>query len=776
MSTYDGKNIRVLKGLEAVRLRPGMYIGGTGEKGLHHLIWEIIDNSIDEHMNGYGNTITLTITKNNSIIIEDNGRGIPVDLHPTEKIPTLTVALTILHAGGKFDSDNYKVSGGLHGVGVSVVNALSVKLIATVYRDKQIYQEIYSKGEIVEPLKVIGTTKRTGTTIEFYPDSSIFQDVVWKDNLISDRLKELAYLNPKLTITYNNQQLDKSETYHYEGGVEEYVSSLTNEWLSNSIKIEALTNNVKLDIALRYSNKYARNIKSFVNNVNTIDGGMHVVGFTRGVLQAIQDYISRYITDNKIKDMSLTQDDVLEGMGAIVSIYMSNPEFEGQTKGKLGSPHIRPIVYNIVKDKLYTYLEHYPDDAKEIINKIVNSYLAREAARKARDLTRSQQAFITNTSLPTKLADCSSKNSLERELFIVEGDSAGGSAKQGRDREFQAILPIRGKILNVEKVNLERILASEEIKNIVTSLGCGIGENFNLDKLRYHKVIIMTDSDVDGSHIQTLLLTFFYRYIPELIHNHKVYIAQPPLYRLEYANRQHQYYQTEEELNSFMIKEGSNKIYSKYTDDLYTFNHFINQLLDISNSINSLVYEYGNKELITELVFGDYIAKDVTLDMLLDRLKTAIETKRVNLNLLNYTILDGILTLYVQSSQGLEKLTIDNDFLNNEHLLNAISINQNIKLVSITNLNPTIYPLYILDECIEAFGKYTLQRYKGLGEMNPDQLWETTMAPDSRTLLCVHIEDDLKASDTFKLLMGEDPEPRKRFISEYAKTVKMLDI
>ena len=784
MSKYTGNEIKVLKGLEAVRKRPGMYIGGTNRTGLHHLIWEIVDNSIDEHMNGYGNNITLTVKQNGYISIEDNGRGIPVDIHPTEKIPTLTVALTVLHAGGKFDNNNYKVSGGLHGVGVSVVNALSEKLIATVYRNNTIYQEVYSKGEVISPLTTIGKTKRTGTTIEFYPDFSIMESNPWDDLIISKRLKELAYLNSKLTINYINEQLNKQETYHYDGGIIEYINSTSTKddyWLTDPIRVDDKitvddkVGTVRVEIALRYNTGYSRNLKSYVNNINTEAGGTHEEGFRRGLNIAIKNYKDMYVSDIKIKEMQLTPDDLLEGVTGIVSIYMCNPEFEGQTKSKLGSPAIVNVVRAIVQDKFFKYLEHNPDDAKAIIKKISTSYLAREAARRARELTRTQQVLVSNTSLPTKLADCSSKNPLERELFIVEGDSAGGSAKQGRDRAFQAILPIRGKILNVEKASMDKIMSSEEVKNIVTSLGCGIGDKFNLDKLRYHKVIIMTDSDVDGSHIQTLLLTFFYRYMPELIINHKVYIAQPPLYRLSYGNRQHIYYQTDKELNDFITIEGAKKIANNYSDDAYNFSYLIGILRQIDDGINELVREYNNRDLITEMVFTNM--RGLGLNKLLEELSNAMTSKRINLDLLSYTEANDSLTMYTRTPIGLEKITIDDEFINHPILIHLSQLVSSLKgVTNITNIDPTRYPTYLLDECRKAFGNYTLQRYKGLGEMNPDQLWETTMSPDTRTLLSVHIDDDVVASETFKLLMGDDAAPRKRFISEHARNVRVLDI
>ncbi len=528
---YGAEKIKVLKGLEAVRKRPGMYIGDTSIKGLHHLIYEVVDNSIDEAMAGYCDKIEITLTKEGSARISDNGRGIPVDIHPTEKIPAATVVLTVLHAGGKFGGDSaYKVSGGLHGVGVSVVNALSKRLIMTIKRDGKIYRQEFERGIPATALEVVGKTNRTGTSIEFWPDDEIFETVDFRYDILAKRFKELAYLNPTITIVFKDERVDKKEIYHFEGGLKQFVSDITpKEPITNVIAIHERVEDVEVDIALLYNSGFQETLLSFVNNIRTPDGGTHESGFRAGLTRAISNYIAQNANQRE-KNVKITGEDVREGLVAVVSVKVPEPQFEGQTKGKLGSSYVRPIVQKLTYEKLSKYFEENPIDAKTIMNKALAAARGREAAKKARELVRRKDSLGVGT-LPGKLADCQSKDPAISELFLVEGDSAGGSAKQGRDRVFQAILPLKGKILNVEKARLDKILKSEEIKNIITALGCGIGEEFDESKLRYHKIIIMTDADVDGSHIQTLLLTFFFRFLPKIVKNGYLYMAQPPLYR-----------------------------------------------------------------------------------------------------------------------------------------------------------------------------------------------------------------------------------------------------
>lgn len=631
--TYDAGQIQVLEGLEAVRKRPSMYIGSTNEKGLHHLVWEIVDNSIDEALAGYCDNIDVVIGEDNSITVADNGRGIPIDIHEESGKPAVELILTVLHAGGKFGGGGYKVSGGLHGVGASVVNALSTELEVWVHREGKIHYLSFERGEPKGEIKVVGDTDHTGTTIRFKPDPEIFTETtIFNYDILKKRLRELAFLNRKLTITLEDQREGgkAKETFYYEGGIKEYVQFMnrTKNALHEPIYAEGEVDDISVEIAVQYNDGYNCNLFSFANNIHTHEGGTHEAGFRTALTRVINDYARK---NNLLKDEddNLTGDDVREGMTAIVSIKHTAPQFEGQTKTKLGNSDARSATDSIFSEAFSKYLLENPSVAKTIVEKGIMAARARVAAKKARELTRRKNALeISN--LPGKLADCSSKDAEISELYIVEGDSAGGSAKSGRDRHFQAILPLRGKILNVEKARLDRILSNNEIRSMITALGTGIGDDFDITKARYHKIIIMTDADVDGAHIRTLLLTFFYRYMKPLIEHGYVYIAQPPLYQ---------------------VKQGK-KVY--------------------------------------------YVYKDSELDALLKELPE----------------------------------------------------------------NP----------------KVDIQRYKGLGEMNPDQLWETTMNPETRTLLQVKLEDAIEADEIFSMLMGDQVEPRREFIEENAQYVKNLDV
>lgn len=633
-NTYDENQIQVLEGLEAVRKRPGMYIGSTSSRGLHHLVWEVVDNSIDEALAGYCTRIDVTVHKDNSISVTDNGRGIPVGEHAKMKKPAVEVVLTVLHAGGKFGGEDsgYKVSGGLHGVGVSVVNALSAHLTVQVKTKGKIHLQEYKRGVPQYDLKVIGETEETGTKITFLPDPEIFTETVEYDyEILQSRLRELAFLNKGIEINLFDERTDASNTFKYDGGIISFVEYLNRnrEVLHDPpIYTEGTKDNIQVEIALQYNDSYTENIYSFANNINTHEGGTHESGFKSALTRILNDY-ARKSNSIKESDSNLTGDDVREGLTAIISVKIPEPQFEGQTKTKLGNSEVRGIVESLFSEKLQEFLEEHPSVSKKIMEKGIQAARAREAARKARELTRRKNALEVS-SLPGKLADCSSKDASISEIFIVEGDSAGGSAKQGRDRHFQAILPLRGKILNVEKARLDRILSNAEIRAIITALGTGIGVDFDISKARYHKVIIMTDADVDGAHIRTLLLTFFYRYMRKLIEAGYVYIAQPPLYKLE-----------------------RNK---------------------------TVRYAYNDKQR---------------------------------------------------------------------------------------------------EEMMAEFGdgaKVNVQRYKGLGEMNAGQLWETTMDPESRTLLQVSIQDAMDADLIFDTLMGDNVEPRRDFIQEHAKYVTNLDI
>ena len=641
-SNYGAENIRVLEGLEAVRMRPGMYIGSTGPRGLHHLVYEVVDNSVDEALAGYCDNIDVEIHEDNSVTVTDNGRGIPVEIHPKEKIPTVEVVLTILHAGGKFGDGGYKTSGGLHGVGVSVVNALSKMTRVDVARDGYEYEMEFERGKTKTKLRKLGKTKRTGTKVTFWPDPDIFTETTEFDyDTLADRFREMAFLNKGLKITLTDERVilddgkPKSDVFKAQGGIVDFVKYLNDgkETLNKPIYFEAENADGEVEVALQWSNAYSSNVMSFANNINTTEGGTHLDGFKHAITKTINDY-ARAKGLLKEKDSNLSGEDAREGLAAVISVKLRNPQFEGQTKTKLGNTEIRGLVSNAINKGLAEFLEENPAPAKRIINKATQALKAREAARKAREATR-RKNVLDSFALPGKLADCSSKDASLSEIFIVEGDSAGGSAKQARDRKFQAILPLRGKILNVERAGLHRSLSSETISSLITAIGTNIGDDFDADKARYHRIIIMTDADVDGAHIRCLLLTFFYRYMPELIARGYIYIAQPPIFGIKKKNSR------------------STKIQRYIYDE---------------KALSSTLAEMGGAD------------------------------------------------------------------------------------------------------------KYDVQRYKGLGEMDPEQLWETTMEPQNRLMLQVEISDAARAERVVSELMGEQVEPRKRFIQDHARDVRFLDI
>jgi len=624
---YKAESISVLEGLEAVRKRPGMYIGDTTVRGLHHLGYELIDNAIDEALAGYCTKVTLIIKKDGSLVVIDNGRGIPVEMHPKYNISALTLVMTKLHAGGKFDSSSYKVSGGLHGVGASVVNALSNKMIVTVRRDKKIYKQEFAKGHAVSELEVIGETEDTGTEARFWPDDTIFETTDFKYEIYFNRLKELAYLNKGLRIELIDERDEKTDEFYFENGLIDFIKSMNKnkKALHDPIYFQNTEKSSEVEVAIQYTSSYNENIVSFANNINTIEGGTHVQGFKTALSRAISNYAN---ANNMIKDLKISGDDIREGITAIISVKLSEPQFEGQTKTKLGNNFIRTFVDTTLYSALQAYLDENPNVAKSLVTKIIDAARAREAARKARELVR-RKSVLEGSNLPGKLADCSEKDPNKSEIFLVEGDSAGGSAKQARNREFQAILPLRGKIINVEKARINKVLTNEEIKAMISAFGTNIKDEFNLSKLRYHKIVIMTDADVDGSHISILLLTFFYRFMKPLIENGNVYLAKPPLYKL---------------------KRGKAEYY---------------------------VYSDAEKE------------------------------------------------------EKLKEIGSD---------------------------------------------KVGIQRYKGLGEMNPEQLWETTMDPDKRVLLRMTIEDAVMADELFVTLMGDSVDARRKFIYDNADNIENLDI
>jgi DNA gyrase subunit B len=769
MENYGASNIKVLKGLEAVRKRPGMYIGDTGHRGLHHLVYEVVDNSIDEAMAGHCNTINVVLTKEGTCRVSDNGRGIPTDMHPTEGMSAATVVLTVLHAGGKFDKDTYKVSGGLHGVGVSVVNALSSDLKMTIFRNGEIFEQNFKKGIPQEVLAVTGTTKKTGTTIEFFPDASIFTETItFEYEYLSKRFKELAYLNPFITIIFKDERTNVKEEYHFEGGIAQYVADMNKKAVvaqvfSFSAKIE----DIEFDIALMYNDTYEEKLASFVNNIRTPNGGTHEAGFRAGLTRVI----SNYNTQNgavKEKDLKISGEDTSEGLIAIVSVRVPEPQFEGQTKGKLGNTYVRPLVQKLTYELLSKYFEENPLEAKAIVSKSLMAARGREAAKKARELTRRKDSMSVGT-LPGKLADCQSKDASICELYLVEGDSAGGSAKMGRDRVFQAILPLKGKILNVEKARLDKVLKSEEITNMITAMGCGIGDDYNEDKLRYHKIIIMTDADVDGSHIQTLLLTFFFRHFRDVVEKGYLYLAQPPLYRYKKGKKEI-YFKDDRAMNDYLIENGieSLEIESVGSNDLVAYFRMVDHY---RGSLEALERRYALVELIRFFIENpDVIGLDTT------SMYEKVESFLVSTgnNILTKSITPEHIHIFVQTKGGMEELLINDDLFAAPHFSEADFVYRKIMEWDIKFENDIIVELENIKEYAKK-GAY-IQRYKGLGEMNPDQLWETTMTPENRVLLQVKIDDAELASDTFTLFMGDEVEPRRNYIETHAKDVKHLDV
>ncbi len=767
---YNASNIKVLKGLEAVRKRPGMYIGDTNINGLHHLVYEVVDNSIDEAMAGFCDNIEVVLTKEGSAKISDNGRGIPVDLHPTEKIPAATVVLTVLHAGGKFDKDTYKVSGGLHGVGVSVVNALSSKLKMTIYKNNQIYTQEFERGIPVNDLEIIGKTRKKGTTIEFWPDSEIFETVEFKYEILSKRLKELAYLNPTIKITLSDEKSAKKEIFHFEGGISQFVQDLNKkEAITKVFHFDTKAEDIEIDIALLYNTGYGETFFSFVNNIKTIEGGTHESGFKAGLTRAITNYKNNNAAQRE-KDVKISGDDVREGLIAIVSVKVPEPQFEGQTKGKLGSSYVKPLVQKSTYEMLVKYFEENPIEAKIIMNKALSAARGREAAKKARDLTRRKDSMSVGT-LPGKLADCQSKDASISELYLVEGDSAGGSAKQGRDRVFQAILPLKGKILNVEKSRIDKILKSDEIKNMITALGCGIGEDFNAEKLRYHKIIIMTDADVDGSHIQTLLLTFLFRYLRPLIEEGYVYIAQPPLYRYKKGKKEI-YLKDNKAMSEFLIENGILSMDFKGigTKDAVEFFKIV---AAYDNILKELEKRFSMIEVIRYMIENPDIIKNDN-QVLFQILKKFVN--ELGYNILNFSVTDEEIHLFIQTNEGLEELLINDNLFVNPLYEEALYIYSKIKERDEGQFGDRDIIDILKDIERNAKKGAYIQRYKGLGEMNPEQLWETTMDPQNRRLLKINIDEFEVASDTFSLFMGDEVEPRREYIQNHAKDVVHLDV
>jgi len=794
-NTYTAENIKVLEGLEAVRVRPAMYIGSTGSTGLHHLVYEVVDNSIDESMAGYCSSIDVSIHFDNSITVLDNGRGIPVDDFNGEGVSAAEVVMTKLHAGGKFDNDTYKVSGGLHGVGVSVVNALSSKLDLEIKRDGHIFFQKYEYGKPQTKFKKIGKSKRTGTKITFWPDDEIFETTEYDYSILSRRLKELAFLNPGVTINLMDERTHTQETFHFKGGILEYVRYLCgNKEMVHAkpISLSSQSQDCEIDIAFQYVNSYNENLLSFVNNIKTIEGGTHLTGFKGALTRTINNFAQN---NNLIKDLKtgFTGDDVREGLVAVVSIRIKDPQFEGQTKAKLGNSEVKGMVESFVNEHLGLFFEENFSVAKAIIGKALMAAQARVASRKAKDLVR-KSSLLENTTLPGKLADCQSKDPADSEIFIVEGDSAGGSAKNGRDRRFQAILPLRGKILNVEKASTAKMLESQAINTLIAALGVGIGkEHFDIEKLRYHKVIIMTDADVDGAHIRTLLMTFFFNHMREIIEKGHLYLAQPPLYMVR-KGKKHLYMKNEKERMDFFFKrvgEESRIILGPGKNDVLK-NAKLVRFLKMINKKNNLVDDIEKQGIPRELTFTliEQIRDEDTFRSEKKTLAVAEALRK----------LDCCRSVDVGFQEE-----YDTHCLEVEYQLNGMVINRSINWDFLTGpefaevnqvyekLKSYPHPPYKVEIGNNAFvvekrsdlvsilmensqkGIY-VQRYKGLGEMNPGQLWETTMNPENRTLLKVQINDFVQSEDLFDTLMGSDSNKRREFILKNALNVRNLDV
>ncbi len=814
-SDYTADKIQKLEGVEAVRKRPAMYIGDTGERGLHHLVYEVVDNSIDEALAGFCKHIEVVIHVDNSITVADDGRGIPVDMHKTEKKPAIEVVLTVLHAGGKFDKKAYTVSGGLHGVGVTCVNALSEWLEAEVKRDGKVHHMRFKRGKTASKLEVIGRAKGTGTKITFKPDSEIFPVIEYKYDILANRLRELAFLNRGLEITLKDERTKREDLFKFNGGIEEFIKHINRakEPLHPKvIYVSKEKDGIQAEVALQYNEGYNESVYSYANNINTIEGGTHLSGFRSALTKAINQYAK---SNNllKEKDPTLTGDDLREGLTAVISVKVPNPQFEGQTKTKLGNGEVEGIVNSIVYDGLMTFLEQNPPIARRIVDKALTAARAREAARKAREAVR--KGALTGGGLPGKLADCSEKNPELCELYIVEGDSAGGSAKQGRNRQFQAVLPIRGKLLNVEKARLDQVLNNAEIRTIITAIGTGFGQGegegaFDINKLRYHRIVIMTDADVDGSHIRTLLLTFFYRQMPELVKRGHVYIAQPPLYKVKRKKRE-EYVETDEQMNRILIELGSEdgKLYRLRDKKEFSGQ----QLVSVLESLQEL-------EKLVDIIerrgikFEEYLAarddKSGALPAYALRIKEDGQTRfefartdkewsklcdKYDVDLEEQTPAEGkngriVRPLELTESnsiqaaiEALEKkgFNIDHYSAQEKPLFELIEGGSGDDDDQKTRAAEKRIPIHSIPEIlaqIKEIGKrgLVIQRYKGLGEMNPEQLWETTMDPERRKMLKVELMDASAADEIFSILMGDEVAPRRQFIEDNALNVRNLDV
>jgi DNA gyrase subunit B len=810
--SYSADQIKVLEGLDAVRKRPAMYIGSTSVDGLHHLVYEVVDNSVDEHMAGFGETIEVMIHIDGSVTVIDNGRGIPTGMHPTQKKSAAEVALTVLHAGGKFEQGAYTVSGGLHGVGISVVNALSEWLELEIWQDGQVFEQRYERGKPEAPLKDTGITKRRGTKVRFKPDGQIFETLDFSFDVLAQRLRELAFLNKGLSITLKDERKEpaKEQVFLYKGGIVSFVEHLNEAKtpLHKPIYVKVEKAEMILEVALQYNDSYAENLFSFANNINTREGGTHLVGFKAALTRTINNYANANDLLKKETE-SLTGDDVREGLTAVVSVKVRNPQFEGQTKAKLGNSEVKGVVETAVNDKLGAYFEENPPVARKIIGKAIDAARAREAARKAKDLIRRKSA-LDGGSLPGKLADCSEKDPALSELYIVEGDSAGGSAKQGRDRKFQAILPLKGKILNVEKARFDKMLTSDEIRTLIMALGTGIGrkreesdkadkDTFDIAKARYHKIILMTDADVDGSHIRTLLLTFFFRQMPELLERGYIYIAQPPLFKVK-KGKTERYLKDEGALNEHLADLAVEDVhlYLEGAQDFVTGRRLL-PILKKMISFEALLARLNKKphEAAMLRVFVDEPGLD--RDLLKDQtaLRKAVANVKKTLGLV-FPKLEPTLEILsdeehqsnkvlcrMQASGSTYGLDVTHDLVGSADFRelqklapSAIGLGRAPFKLKAKGQEQELRSTADLVKTILDLGKQGLgiQRYKGLGEMNPSQLWETTMNPEARTLLRVKLEDVTGVDEIFTILMGDEVEPRRNFIQTHALEVRNLDV
>jgi DNA gyrase subunit B len=800
--SYDASNIKVLGGIEAVRVRPAMYIGSTGPDGLHHLVFEVVDNSIDEALAGYCSSISVTIHTDNSITVEDNGRGIPVDLHVSERKPALEVVMTTLHAGGKFDRNSYKVSGGLHGVGISVVNALSEHLEVRIRRDGKVYEQRYEQGKVATELKVVGETEKNGTRVKFRPDSQIFEEIEFNYDTLSQRLRELSFLNAGIKISIEDRRTNQRDDFSYEGGIVSFVDMINQNRKPihpHVIKLQGVRDEVDIDIAVQYNLGYSETVFSYVNNINTREGGTHLSGFRAALTRTINSYAVSNNLFKKNSKFTLSGEDMREGLTAIISIKVKDPQFEGQTKTRLGNSNVKGIIENFCNEKLSTFLEENPSVGRKIVEKVQEAARAREAARKAKELTRRKSALEVS-SLPGKLADCQEKDPAESELFLVEGDSAGGSAKQGRDRRTQAILPLKGKILNVEKARLDKMLQNQEIGYMITAMGTGIGEeDFRIENLRYYKIIIMTDADVDGAHIRTLLLTFFFRHFRPLIDRGYLYIAQPPLYRIkDQKKKTENYVKDDQEFQENLIERGVRDINVFLEHDRQiegnALKKMVSKIIRFETLLNKL-----NPEKVELDIARDFLAAGPFVKVMLrdpNEMERRIhgfwkkreeEGKEGEEYFIEQDPENGCFKIrYLSSSNGARGETI----LDEELLQTPAFEELNVLARDFSSLGEPPYSLRSLEEEIPLTSLFqikekifelgrrglAIQRYKGLGEMNPEQLWETTMNPEKRTLLQVTVADAVKADQIFNVLMGDEVEPRRQFISENALQVQNLDV